>query len=30
MQLILFGAGHYGKNALSFFGEKHVDRKSVV
>ncbi len=24
MQLILFGAGHYGKNALSFFGEKHV------
>lgn len=24
MQLILFGAGHYGKNAISFFGEENV------
>ena len=24
MQLILFGAGHYGKNALSYFGDENV------
>lgn len=24
MQLILFGAGHYGKNAISFLGEENV------